>query len=207
MILGFAHLTRSTGRMDEVVAQAQRNGFNLKNLVRSVPSAPAKWPLMTHRATMHDLALLQGCCALEIIGHDTGSVQGPAALTLDAENGLIMLRVRDAGSETAFMSQAFPCAATAGQIEIRGAFPAWSACLRIVPDASAPILPPLDVDGFSCLAFYSNSLTEDTRRLLDLGAHDATEQFGITVNRRDLTIVMLRSPGGIILELVKVNRS
>jgi hypothetical protein len=139
---------------------------------------------MTHRATMHDLALMQGCLALEIIGHDTGSVRGPATLALDAENGLIMLRVRDVGSECAFMSRAFPCASTANQIE----------------------MPPLDVEGFSCLAFYSNDLAEDTRRLLDLGAHDSTEQFGITVNRRDLSIVMLRSPGGVILELVKVNR-
>jgi hypothetical protein len=206
VILGFAHLTRSVGRIDDVVAQTQGMGFELKSLARSVPSSPAKWPLLAHRATLHDLAFMQGCLALEIIGHDTGSVQGPAVLALNAENGLIMLRVRDVSAECEFMSHAFPCTSNADEIEICGAFPAWSARLRVVEDASAPILPPLDVEGFSCLAFYSNSLTEDIRRLLALGARDATDQFGITVNGRDMSVVMLRSPGGAILELVKVNR-
>jgi hypothetical protein len=206
MILGFAHLTRSTGQIDDAIAQMQGTGFELKSLSRFVPSSPAKWPLMAHRATMHDLAMLQGRLALEIIGHDTGSVKVPAALELDGENKSITVRVRDLSTESDFMSQAFRCPSNAGEIEIRGAFPTWSARLRLVEDATAPMLPPLDVEGFSCLAFYSNNPAEDVQRLLALGAHDATDQFGITVNGRDMSIVMLRSPGGTILELVKVNR-
>jgi hypothetical protein len=206
MILGFAHLTRTTSQIDDVIAQIQGMGFELKSLSRSVPSSPAKWPLMAHRATMHDLAMMQGGLAVEIIGHDTGSVQRPAALALDAENELIVVRVRDVSVEREFMSHALPCTSNADEIAIRGAFPTWSARLRLVEDAGAPIAPPLDVEGFSCLAFYSNSPTEDVRRLIAWGACDATDQFGITVNGRDMNIVMLRSPGGAILELVKVNR-
>jgi hypothetical protein len=206
MILGFAHLTRSARRIDEAVAQAQMAGFELKSVARSVPSASAKWPLMTYRPTLHDLALMQGIVALEVISHETGSIEAPASLSLNAESGRIELRARDVRIECQFMSQAFPCSLSADEIDIRGAFPAWSARLKVVGDAGAPALPPLDVEGYSCLAFYSNSPEEDAQRFVALGARDATDQFAVTVNGRNLNIVMLRSPGGTILELVKVNR-
>jgi hypothetical protein len=206
MILGFAHLTRSVRQMDDAVAQAQEMGFALKSISRSVPSASAKWPLMSYRATMHDLALMQGRVALEIISHDTGSIESPASLSLDAGSGRIALRVRDVRTECRFLSQALPCTSSSDGIDVRGAFPAWSACFQVVEDEGAPLLPPLDVEGYSCLAFYSNSPEADARRLTALGAHDATGQFAVAVNGRNLNIVLLRSPGGAILELVKVNR-
>jgi hypothetical protein len=207
VILGFAHLALNTGQIDQAIASFQETGFVLRSVHRMVPSAIAKWPLLTLPAKQHDLALMDGNIVLEIISHDTGSVEGAAVLGFDVETGLITLRSRNAARERDFFSSALPCAETDGLIEIRGAFPAWRARLQVVEDATAPTLPPLDIDGFSCLAFYSSNITEDSRRLIALGARDVTGQFVVTVNDRDLSIVMLRSPGGAILELVKVNRS
>jgi hypothetical protein len=206
MILGFAHLTYCTDRIDQIVERLEQEGFLLNSIHRMVPSSFAKWPLMARPARMHDLALMKGPLAIEIVGHDTGSDQSPAVLGCDVGSRAINLRVRDAFIEREFMSRALPCKSEDDSIEVHGAFPGWSASLRIAEDSSAPLLPPLDVEGFSCLAFYSNNLVEDCQRLVALGARHATEEFGITLDRRDLSIVMLRSPGGIIIELVRVKR-
>ena len=93
-----------------------------------------------------------------------------------------------------------------GRIEIRGAFPKWSAQLRLVENKSAPQCQPLDIEGYSCLAFYSNNILEDVQRLVGLGAGSATEEFAVDLSGRRVNVAMLRSPGGAILELLRVNR-
>ena len=206
MILGFAHLTYSTDRIDQIIKGLQQEGFLLTSIHRMVPSSVAKWPLMARPARMHDLALMQGPLALEIVSHDTGSVESSVTLGCDVASRTINLRVRDTCIEREFMSRALPCKSKDHSIEVYGAFPGWSVSLKIAEDLSAPLLPPLDVEGFSCLAFYSNNPVKDCQRLVALGARHPTEEFAITLDRRDLSIVMLRSPGGVVIELVKVNR-
>jgi hypothetical protein len=181
-------------------------GYALQSVHRDIASDPAKWSLMARPAMTHDLALMRGTPAIEVVCHDTGCIGGSAVLDFEAGAGLVQLRVRDLDLERGFFAQSLPCNVTGDVIEIRGAFPAWSMNLKLVADAAAPVLPLLDVDGFSCLAFYSNNVGEDCQRLVALGARDATEEFEIELDGRNMSIVMLRSPGGAILELVKVNR-
>jgi hypothetical protein len=63
---------------------------------------------------------------------------------------------------------------------------------------------PLDLEGLSCLAFLSTSPDEDAEALRAHGARDVTGSFRVTVNGRRLRVLMLRSPTGIPIELVKV---
>lgn len=206
MILGFAHLTFGTRQFDRATELFQKSGFVLKDAYRSVPSAPAKWPLMAHHAKKHDLALLMGSVGVEIVSHDTGSIDGPAMLDFDPHSGVITLNSRDIVREGEFIAQSLPCMEVDGRIEIRGAFPKWSAQLRLVENKSAPQCQPLDIEGYSCLAFYSNNIREDVQRLVGLGAGSATEEFAVDLSGRRVNVAMLRSPGGAILELLRVNR-
>jgi hypothetical protein len=206
VILGFAHLTFGTNQFDRTTKLFQKSGFVLKDTHRSVSSAPAKWPLMAHRAKRHDLALLTGSVAVEIVSHDTGSINGPTMLDFDPQSGVITLNSRDISRESEFLAQSLPCVEVDGQIEIRGAFPRWSARLRLIENRSAPNCQPLDIEGYSCLAFYSNNIGEDVQRFVGLGAESATEEFAVDLTGRRVSVVMLRSPGGTILELLRVNR-
>jgi len=206
MILGFAHLTLGAAQVDKAVGRLLERGFSLKSSHRGIPSAAAKWPLMARRAKSHDLVLMSGGVAVEIVSHDTGSVTTGAVLDFSAESGQVILRVEHVARERDFLLASLSCVANEGIIEVRGAFPSWNVRLELVADSAVPALPPLDIEGFSCLAFYSNNIREDIARLLALGARDATDEFEINLNGRALSIAMLRSPGGAILELIKAKR-
>ena len=206
MILGFSHLTFGTRNFDQAMRNFQSMGFVPTSIYRSVRSAPAKWPLMTQPAQKHDLALLKRSLTVEIVSHDTGSVDRPPVLDFDSTAGDIMLRVQDARRELDFLEKVLPCTRAGDRIAIHGAFPTWSARLRLVEDRSGPHSQPLDIEGYSSLAFYSNNIEEDVRCFVELGAGNATEEFFVELNGRRIGVAMLRSPGGVILELLRINR-
>jgi len=64
----------------------------------------------------------------------------------------------------------------------------------------------LDDIGFTCIAFISTDIYKDAEGLRERGAVDFTEPFVLTVNGKDLSILMLRSPGGIPIELIMPKR-
>jgi hypothetical protein len=206
VILGFSHVTFGTGQFDRATEFFQKKGFVLKDAYRSVLSPPAKWPLMARRPRRHDLALLMGSLTVEIVSHETGSVDGPTVIDVDPLSGLITLNSGDVARECEFFVRSLPCAKENGRIEICGAFPKWSAQLRLVENRSATYCQPLDIEGYSCLAFYSNNICEDVQRLVSLGAGSATEEFAVNLNGRRVSVAMMRSPGGAIIELLKVDR-
>jgi hypothetical protein len=206
VILGFAHLTLSTRQLERSIELFQTAGFVLKETYHSVPSSAAKWPLMAHKASRHTLVLLNGRVPIEIVSHDTGSVDSPGMLAFDPGGGTITLRSSDVARDGAFIAKSLPCAITADGIRFHGVLPAWSAQIQLVEDETAPCAQPLDIEGYSCLAFYSTSISEDVERLVGLGAENATEEFAVELNNRRVGVAMMRSPGGAIIELIKVSR-
>ncbi len=61
MILGFAHLTRSTAIPDAVIADLTRTGKDVTARRKDVPSAQEKWPLLDRKAKTHELAPAVRC--------------------------------------------------------------------------------------------------------------------------------------------------
>ena len=61
-----------------------------------------------------------------------------------------------------------------------------------------------DVEGLSCLAFLSTAPEADAETILAEGGREPTAPFALTVNGRRLRVLMLRSPEGTPIELVKV---
>jgi hypothetical protein len=209
MILGFAHLAFSTADADTAVAAFGRRGLTIGAAYRKVPSNPAKAPLLGRPAASHDLILLSGSIAVEVVSHDTGTAPGRAKLDLESDDRTIALRVRRVAREREFLTESLGCVAgeDGATLAVRGPFPGWRATLRLVEDAEAPEMPVLDIDWFSCLGFYSTNLQEDMARLLETGARHATKAFNVKLGDREMEILMLRSPDGIVIELIKVIRT
>lgn len=203
MILGFAHLTLSTADPAAVIS---RLGRTIHRQHLAIPSHPAKRPLLSQPATTHDLILLTGAPVIEVIHHDTGVVRTTPSLDFDTNRGEILLRAFDMASEQSFLRAGFAAGAHGDSMVIRGVFPTWGATIRLQPEGKQGDPPPLDVDGYSCIAFYSSDPAQDRDRLLALGGWNATEPFDITLDGQRLEVLMLRSPNGTIIELVKVIR-
>lgn len=207
MIIGFAHLILSTAATDSAVGQWCAKGWNEQFYDRHVANPAEKWPLMAGRAEFHDIRLLGGPVNVEMVAHDTGTVGRPARLLFAPGDEMPAMRVRDAAAESAFFVEALGFSAQEGGVlAMTSKFPQWSLRLRLTEDSDAPLDPPLDLEGISCIAFYASSLDRDVSRLQGLGGRAATDPFAITVNDRTFRIVMLRSPEGTIIELIQLER-
>jgi len=205
MILGFAHLTRSTAAPDAVIAALTRDGMTLTAHRKDVPSAPEKWPLLDRQATRHELALLAGSPAIEVVSHDTGAVATPSRLEFDAARSEIQIRVRDDVAVARFFAEGLGFQACGdGTLKLASRFPQWSVTVRLAPDSSAPLDPPLDLEGWSCLAFYATNPESDAAHLRAHGGRDGTAVFPVAWSGSRLDIAMVRDPEGTIIELVKV---
>ena len=202
MILGLAHLT--VGATDALAAAERWTscGWQQTEAYEDVPSAPQKWPLLSRRAERHDLILLRGAPMLEVVSHATGAVDTAGRIGL--EDGVIRVRARHVGKETDFFAALGFQPANDGTLVLSSRFPTWGARLAVDDDADAPLDPPLDLEGFTCLAFYATDLAGDRDRLLAAGGRDATEIFGISLGERTMSVLMLRSPEGTIVELIKI---
>ncbi len=91
-----------------------------------------------------------------------------------------------------------------GALRFDSRFPQWSVTVRLAPDADAPLDPPLDLEGWSCLAFYVTNPQADAAHLRTLGGRDETPVFGVDWSGSRMNIAMLRDPEGTVIELIKV---
>ena len=210
MILGFAHLTRSTATPESVIADLAARGMALVAHHKGVPSASEKWPLLDRPAKSHELALLSGAPAsgspaIEVVAHDTGAVATPSRLELDAARSEIRLRVRDRGTVSRFFAEGLGFRDDGeGALSLESRFPQWRVTVRLSQDDAAPIDPPLDLEGWSCLAFYATNPESDATHLRSLGGRDATSVFPVSWTGSRMNIAMLRDPEGTIIELIKI---
>ncbi len=205
MILGFSHLTHTTADADKAVAAWESRGWTRSWQASNVESAPAKWPLMGRRAELHDLHFLEGPVRTEIIRHDTGAVPAASRIDISDDGRTIELLARDPAREDAFFRTALRFAPREdGSLAFTGRVPGWSVTIRNLADAQAPIDPPLDLEGLSCLAFLSTAPEADAQAMVPLGGRDVTEAFRLEINGRRLRVLMLRSPEGTLIELIKI---
>lgn len=208
MILGFSHLTHATTFAADAVAVWEKQGWTRSWVASGIESAPEKWPLMERQAKLHDLHFLEGPIRLEVISHDTGSVAASARLSLSADHGVIAVRARDPERENAFFRSGLRCLPQQdGSLAFTARIPSWSVAIRVQQDADAPVDPPLDVDGLSCIAFLSTSPEADAEAMVACGGRSITNAFRLNVNGRQLKVLMLRSPEGTLIELVKIETS
>jgi hypothetical protein len=208
MILGFSHLTHATTSAVDAVAAWEAQGWTRSWMAAGIDSAPEKWPLMERHARLHDLHFLEGPVRVEVISHDTGSVAAAARLGISADRRFIEVRARDSELEKAFFCTALRCVQQQdGSLALAARIPSWSVAIRIQEDADAPLDPPLDVDGLSCLAFLSTSPEADAEAMIACGGRSVTPPFRLSVNGRQLKVLMLRSPEGTLIELVKIETS
>jgi len=204
MILGFAHLTRSTAAPNAVIAELERDGRAVTARRAAVPSAVQKWPLLERPARSHELALLSGQPPIEVVSHDTGTVKSDSRLSLDAARSEIAIAVRDESAVARFYVEGLGFRAEQGTLRLDGRFPQWSVTLRLAVNPQAPLDPPLDLDGWSCLAFYATNPTADAAHLQSVGGRDISTAFPVEWSGSRMSIVMLRDPEGTIIELIKV---
>lgn len=204
MILGFSHLIHATADAEKAISYWSERGWTRAWDARGVRSAPEKWPLMACPAEEHDLHLLDGPVRIEVVAHDTGASRGVERLRFCEDPAIVVLTSDAPERERRFFREGLRFGDGADDVlTFSGRLPGWSLSVRpiLVTETAEP---PLDLEGLSCLAFLSTAPEEDAEALRAHGARDVTGSFRVTVNGRRLRVLLLRSPTGILIELVKV---
>lgn len=200
MILGFAHLAVNVPNLLEAEVAWRAEGYTRNAIYLTVPNHPSKQRFLSTYELSHDLMLMSGpdLWPLELTCHGvTRSIntqlkwgRESICITVPAPASLQRLLVEGLGFRVT----------EDGILSLDGRFPGWSCLLRLQTGYNMPI--SLDSIGPTCLAFYCNRTKDDVQRLIDLGATDPTDPFDIVLGPRSMKIVMLRAPGGLLLELI-----
>lgn len=91
-------------------------------------------------------------------------------------------------------------------LKISSPIPSWTADI-LLHRHEGMRKPMLDDNGFPCLAFLSNHLETDLRRLAQHGAREVTPVFALQTNRKSLNIALCRGPGDELIELIEFKKN
>lgn len=136
---------------------------------------------------------------------------GPVWVDRDRASGLrsVVLPVDDVASEVLFWTRGLGARLqTQGRdfarLTYSGPVSQWRIELILVRgQADGPWM--LDQPGFPCLALLSNAVDKDLAKAVAVGGHDDAT-FSLTVNGKPLSVALLRSPNGAIVELLRLRR-
>jgi hypothetical protein len=76
-----------------------------------------------------------------------------------------------------------------------------------MPAACGTAFTMLDDSGPNAIALLSTDIASDCNLAMNAGATDLTHPFTLTVNKKPLKIALLRSPEGLMIELIQLQRS
>lgn len=190
MIVGFSHLA---------IGLEWNGGFFT---FKDVPSSAHKWVLTAKRPERHDLVVnFPSIMPIELIRYDTGFVPGRSKIRV-LKNGVIGVTTRTYHEEKKFFSKIG--GEIDGDIHVHSPIGRCNLTVKVIPDPLSPIDPPLDIAGYQALAFYSSSIDNDRAMLIDAGGRQATAVWPISIGGRDMSVCMMRSAGGVPIELVQV---
>jgi hypothetical protein len=199
MILGFAHLAVNVDDLEAAETVWKAEGYARTAMHLDAPNHPSKHRFLTNYHPLHDLMLLSGSglWPLELTRHGQTYT---ANTQLEWNSDAIRVTVPDPAPLHRLLVNGLGFCEDNGDLVLNSRLLAWSCRLRLEAGISSPV--SLEAAGPSCLAFYSNRISEDAQILIGLGATDYTNEFELALGGRDMTIAMLRAPGGPLIELI-----
>ena len=205
MILGFGHVTLHTDDVDRSIAQL---AIQVNTVYRDWPSAFEKTPLLSRAVERHDLVLLENLPAIEVVRHVGAFTQRSGRIDINEELSRLSVQCRNVEVEKKFFMTGIGFKEVDnGSLQFKSVIPQWTVTIDLVENYDAEIDPLLDVNGYSCLAFYVTDLEKDLKKLLGGGGRCPTKVFDVALGERRMSVLMLRSPEGTIIELIKVNKN
>ena len=201
MILGFAHLAINVYNLFDAELKWRTEGYTRNALYLSAKNHLAKSQFLTAYQSIHDLMLLNGTglWPLELTCH--GNIYS-VNTQLQWNREAIQITVPKPVTLQSLLVKGLGFRITEHRtLVLENRLQAWTCRLKLQEGDTCPV--SLDAAGPTCLAFYSNRIDEDEQRLVDLGATVSTGPFDITLGERNMTIAMLRVPGGLLVELIK----
>ncbi len=206
MILGFSHFNVTLATDENNKDTFLEDGWKLKKSFKDIRSSSKKFMLMQNKNLSHSLFFLKGHPKIELIEYNNCSRKSNNFISLRYEN-TPEIYCKDVKKEMAFFCNGLGFKKIDDKIiSLISPIHDWRIKLKLIAKPEIYGKPYLDTRGPNSMAFYSNSLINDKNKLENIGAHSFTETFDIKIDRRELSIIMMRTPNNLILELIKVKK-
>ena len=208
MIIGIDHIALNVSdvEMDAMKARLITEGFRCVFWEDTVPNHPSKQALLSHYQPTHSLGLFSpsaGGVSIEITNH--GRIAEQQA-TFHYHKEHVALWTPDIDLESMFWQKAFAFQITGPDtLKYQSVVASWSCHLKLIEKKDV-LSYSLDSNGYTCCALLTNNIESDLAQAELMGAQDIVRPFRLSLNKKQLDIVMFRSPGGAICELIQVNR-
>ncbi len=208
MIIGVDHIALNVSdcEMQEMRAHLIDDGFNCVFWEPDIPNHPDKKILLSYYQPTHSIGLFSsndGAVAIEITNHGGGVKEKTA---FHYCKNYIELWTPNLALESRFWQEAFSFQAVdANNLVYTSIVSNWSCCLKLVEKKEIKTYS-LDAKGYTCCALLTNNIDRDLIQAKLMGAEDIVGPFSLKLNKKQLRVVMFRSPGGAICELIQINK-
>ena len=205
MIIGFSHFVENTLNPEESAMRFLSKGYSSDFLEVGVLNHPAKKVLLKEYSEHHDLHMLRhtDCYDIEVINHYSSENKIQDRIILH-ENNIVEITV-PAGklnSEYQFW-QALGLSKNGNSISLKRPISAWQITLDFKESSDPLAEQMLDLNGITSIAFITKSIESCMRRIND-SLSWKSETFKLKVNGKSLSIILVKSPTGLIIELIEV---
>lgn len=204
MIIGVDHVSLSVTDISKAISYLEPKGFICKFMEMDVLNNPAKKPLLSRYKARHDFALFVPRTpgpSIEAINH--GCISSCVG-AFDYMDDYIVIKTNDIQQEQFFWEQVFSFKDIGGGFFILKGLTKNLSCKVMFVEEDNVSSATLDSEGYACMAFLTNNLLTDVNQLLNNGAMAMTSPFTICSNGYMLDVVMFRTPGGAICELIQL---
>jgi len=201
MILGFAHLSINIkNTFDEEFFL--KNGFRNKFSFINVPNPEPKKFFLSSYSPLHSLRILNNdFLTIELTDH---KFDGHINDQITYSDEFITVNVSDKLFFEKCLINGLGFSNINNIFFLKRHLPLWSC--KIITKESKITSTHLSGCGPSSLAFYTNNLDHDSKKIIDCGIDEYTENFEFNLGQNDMIIKILKVPLGPFFELIQIKR-
>lgn len=211
MILGIDHIAQSAIDLRAEISAWEGRGYTCAFISEEVANNGGKEALLETYEPDHDIAYLRspnGGIAVELTRHGTNFGAVPSPISFE-DGGTIAISVADVAREAEFLKEAFRFRAEeesegGATLRLETPVPNWCCTIELARASAANPSYRLDAPGFTCLAFLSSDIEADAAKAEAAGGQERLPVFEISIDAKPLKVTLLRSPNGIIFELIQI---
>lgn len=205
MIIGFSHFIWNASNTEEVIGLLTKKGYSLDFSDVGILNHPSKKTLLRDYNQSHDIHMLRhpDFYDIEVIDHFSGEHKVQDRILLQRDDMVeIVVPKGKKNSECQFWED-LGLKRFGDNVSLKRPVPAWQVDIEVTESSRALTEQQLDLNGITSIAFITKNIEACMNRVRDRLSW-ASDVFKLEVNGKPLSISLVKSPTGIIVELIEV---
>ena len=202
MIIGFSHLTYNSIEPEKAISALQKKGYIDRFTEIGLENSIEKKPLLNYYSAKHNLHFMTHDDAYDIEVVDHMMKKNPVKqnrISYGSRLQIKCLKSQLKSEEAFWLSLGFK--KNNNTLQIYRPIKSWTLSFDLLESTDSLCEQKLDINGITSIAFIVNKMDVFLATIDFLWA---SQPFNLQVNNKSLNIILLKSPSGLIIELIEV---